>query len=218
MIPLAAANSQIAILDFMKPVLIFDLGKVLVDFDYSIAARKIAARSTHAPEDLHFFLGNSPVLIQYETGLISRADLFKSVHLATGFQGTLEEFGGYFAEIFSEIKEMIALHSELRRRGYRTYIFSNTNDLAIEHVRRDFPFFVDFDGYIFSYEVGAMKPQARIYEAMEKLCGRRGADLIYIDDRAENVAAGALRGWRTILHESPAKTRAALADFGLIVA
>ncbi len=43
-----------------SPVIIFDLGKVLVDFDYSIAAQKIAARSAKSPEDLHAFLGGSP--------------------------------------------------------------------------------------------------------------------------------------------------------------
>ena len=36
-----------------RPVIIFDLGKVLVDFDYSIAARQLAARSAKAPADLH---------------------------------------------------------------------------------------------------------------------------------------------------------------------
>jgi HAD superfamily hydrolase (TIGR01509 family) len=55
-----------------------------------------------------------------------------------------------------------------------------------------------------------MKPQPEIYDAMEKKTGKRGADLIYIDDRPENIEAGAARGWRTILHESPEKTRAAL--------
>ena len=36
---------------------------------------------------------------------------------------------------------MIELHAELQRRGHQTYIFSNTNDLAVEHIRRNFPFF-----------------------------------------------------------------------------
>jgi len=67
-----------------------------------------------------------------------------------------------------------------------------------------------------SYEVGAMKPQPEIYAAMEKLCGRSGGDLIYLDDRAENIAAGAARGWRTILHESADKTRAALVESGVL--
>lgn len=199
------------------PVFIFDLGKVLVDFDYSIAARNIAARSAKAPDDLHAFLGSSPLLVEYESGRITRRDLYEAVREAVGFLGDLGEFGGYFARIFTAMPETIALHAELKRRGFKTYIFSNTNDLAVEHVRRDFPFFAHFDGYIFSHEVGAMKPLPKIYEAMEAMCGRRGADLIYIDDRPENVAAGAARGWRAIQHESPAKTRAALAEMGILL-
>jgi len=200
----------------VKPVIVFDLGKVLVDFDYSIAADKITARCTRPPENLHSFLGTSPLLIQYECGQITRQKFFEAIRDFTGFQGTVEEFGGYFAEIFFEIPPMIALHAEVRRRGFKTYIFSNTNDLAIEHVRRDFSFFADFDGYIFSYEVGALKPDAKIYEALESMTGKRGAEILYIDDRPENIAAGAARGWRTILHETPEKTRAALENFKLL--
>jgi len=200
----------------MAPALIFDLGKVLVDFDYTIAARKIAARSTKSPKDLDAFLSSSPLLVEYESGRLTRRQFYDSICHAIGFHGDLEEFGGYFADIFAEIPGTVALHAELRRRGFPTYIFSNTNDLAIEHIRRNFPFFKDFDGYIFSYEVGGMKPQPEIYAAMETLAGRGQADLIYLDDRAENVAAGAARGWRAILHESPEKTRQALAKIGLI--
>jgi len=200
----------------MIPVIIFDLGKVLVDFDYTIAAQKIAARSAKAPADLRAFLGSSPSLIQYESGRLTRLQFFETVRAAIGFQGDLAEFGGYFADIFTAMPGTIALHAELRRRGWLTYIFSNTNDLAIEHVRRNFPFFKNFDGYIFSYEVGGLKPEPKIYEAMEALAGRRGADLIYIDDRPENIATGAARGWQAILHESPEKTRQALAACGVI--
>ena len=200
----------------MQPVFIFDLGKVLVDFDYTLAAQKIAARSRKAPLDLHGFLGSSPLLIQYESGLLTRQTFFEAVRDAIGFQGDVAEFGGYFADIFTEMPGTIALQAELRRRGFKTFIFSNTNDLAIEHVRRNFPFFKNFDGYIFSYEVGGLKPQPEIYAAMEAMTGRRGADLIYLDDRAENIAAGAARGWRAILHESPAKTRQALTAFGVL--
>ena len=54
---------------------------------------------------------------------------------------------------------------------------------------------------------------AKIYEVLEKLAERHGADILYLDDRPENVAAGAARGWRTILHESPEKSRVALEQF-----
>ena len=88
-------------------------------------------------------------------------------------------FGDFFADLFTKMTPMTDLIVDLRGRGLRTYIFSNTNDLAVEHVRRIFPFFRDFDGYIFSYEVKAMKPEAHL-EALEPMRGERGADILSI--------------------------------------
>jgi glucose-1-phosphatase len=191
-------------------VIVFDLGKVLVDFDYSIAALKVAACSDKPLGGVISLLSTSPLIVQYESGQVTRQQFYEQIRDAVGFRGTPEEFGGYFADIFAEMPAMIALHADLRRREFKTYIFSNTNDLAIEHVGRNFPFFQNFDGYIYSHEIGAMKPDAKIYEAMEKMCGRGGADIIYLDDRLENIQAGAARGWRAILHETPEKSRAAM--------
>jgi FMN phosphatase YigB (HAD superfamily) len=200
----------------MQPVLIFDLGKVLVDFDYSIAARKIAARSARPPKDLHAFLSTSPHLMDFESGRMTRRQFFEAVRDNIGFHGDLMEFGSYFADIFQEMPGTIALHAELRQRGFKTYILSNTNDLATEHITRNFPFFKNFDGYILSYEVGGLKPQPEIYVAMEKMAGRQGADLIYIDDRPENIETGLARGWRAVVHESTEKTRRALEGWGIV--
>jgi putative hydrolase of the HAD superfamily len=198
----------------VNSVVVFDLGKVLVDFDYSIAARKIAARSMKQIPDLHHFLGSSPILARFESGLLTRKQFFAEMQQITGFLDDENEFSGHFADIFLPIEPMIELHSKLRRQKIPTYILSNTNDIAIEHISRNFPFFKNFDGYIFSHEVGAMKPESKIYGALEKLSGKRGAEIIYLDDRPENIVAGEARGWKTILHETPEKSRAALNAFG----
>ena len=197
----------------MTPIVVFDLGKVLVDFDYSIAARKVAARSTQRIENLDHFLSSSPLLVQFETGLINQQQFYTEVKKQTGFTGEADEFAGYFADIFAPMDSMVELHAELRRQKIPTYIFSNTNELAIGHIRRSYPFFSQFDGYILSYEIGAMKPHAKIYESLETMSGRKGADIFYIDDRRENVEAAAARGWQIVLHETVEKTRPALEKF-----
>lgn len=202
----------------MKPpeVVVFDLGKVLVDFDYGLAARRIAQSSGLSPADVQNLLDHSPLLYRFETGLITQQEFFDEVRRATNFRGTIEEFSGFFADIFWEIPLMIETHAALRKRGTSTYIFSNTNDLAIVHIRRNFPFFANFDGYILSYEIKAMKPNPKIYEALEEMAGKRGSEILYLDDRQENVDAGAARGWQVILQESPEKSRAALKKYGLL--
>jgi HAD superfamily hydrolase (TIGR01509 family) len=200
----------------MVKAVVFDLGKVLVDFDYMIAARRLAARSRMTPERLMALLVRSPKFLEYERGRVTRRELFDEICRATGFNGSLEEFACFFSDIFAEIKPMVELHAKLRASGLATYVFSNTNDLAIEHIRRAFPFAANFDGYIFSYEHGLLKPEAGLYEVVERQSGRRAGELLYLDDRPENTEAGATRGWQVILHESPEKSRAAIRALGLL--
>lgn len=200
------------------PAIVFDLGKVLVDFDYSIAVRRIMARCTRPVEPARFFAEHLPFLQAYELGQVSTRQFIDKLSAASGFSGTPDEFGGYFADIFTPIDPMLHLHAVLRSRGFRTYIFSNTNELAVSHIRRRFPFFAGFDGYILSYEHGVMKPEAGLYRVVEGKSRRRGEEIVYIDDRPENVAAGAARGWQAVLQESPRKTRTALEKLGLLSA
>lgn len=196
--------------------IIFDLGKVLLDFDYSIAAGRIAGRCKTPLAEINRYIAQSPLLFRYETGLMTTNEFYREVCGLTGFTEDIDTFSGFFGDIFSPIEPMVQLQADLRARGYPTYIFSNTNDLAIGHIRRNFPFFANFDGYIFSYEHGSMKPDAKLYEIAEKQTGYKGADLLYLDDRTENVDAGAARGWQVILHESYEKTRAALQKMAVV--
>ena len=200
----------------MKPVIVFDLGKTLVDFDYSIAAGRIAPRCKPSADPKKFFSMHAALLTSYELGLLNTIQFFEQIKAVSGFSGTQAEFGDAFADIFAPIQPMIDLHAELRKKKLPTYIFSNTNDLAIEFIRKKFPFFNDFDGYVLSYEHGFMKPASKLYEILEQVSGSRAGEIIYIDDRPENIDAAAARGWKAILHEEPAKTREALQKFGVL--
>lgn len=195
---------------------VFDLGKVLLEFDYSRAAARLAKNSIASPAKIEALINHSPLLFRYETGLMTKQEFFNAVREGIGFRGDLKEFGRSFGDIFDPMPEMIELHAALRRKGVPTYIFSNTNELAVSHIREMYPFFGGFDGYIFSYEHGAMKPQEELYEVVERMAGRRREQIIYIDDRPENIAAGSARGWQVVLQETAAKSRAALRKAGLL--
>jgi HAD superfamily hydrolase (TIGR01509 family) len=86
----------------------------------------------------------------------------------------------------------------------------------VEHIRRAFPFFSGFDVYVLSYEHGSMKPDSPLYEVVERVTGLRGSDLLYFDDRPENVVAGHERGWRAILHHDPAESWQRVRAAGLL--
>jgi HAD superfamily hydrolase (TIGR01509 family) len=97
---------------------------------------------------------------------------------------------------------MTRLHDMLRGRGLPTFVLSNTNEIAVGHVRRNFPFFSNFTDYVFSFEQGVLKPHDRIYEIVEQRSGCRGAEILFLDDKPENAEAGAKRGWQIICHRS----------------
>lgn len=201
----------------MSPqVVVFDLGKVLLDFDYRMVARKLATTSSAPPEKIRAFIDQSTLLFRYETGLLTTREFFEAVRAEAGFTGTVEEFTNIFGDIFTPIPAMIDLQARLRERGVPTFIFSNTNELAIAHIRATYPFFHNFTDYVFSFEHGAMKPDAKLYEAVERMTGRAPTEMLYIDDRVENIAAGRQRGWHTVLHETPEATIDAVSRAGLL--
>ncbi|MDQ6631074.1 MAG: HAD family phosphatase [Verrucomicrobiota bacterium] len=196
-------------------IVVFDLGKVLVDFDYQIAIQKITARSSVNSCEVQKLIDESPLLCRYETGSITTEMFFDEAQKGSGFSGDLMEFGALFSDIFSPIEPMIEFQAALREQGISTYIFSNTNELAVKHIRERFPFFKTFSDYIFSYEHGAMKPDEKLYRVVEKISGCRGEEILYLDDRAENIEAGKKLGWQTVWHQTPAKTLRSVFESGL---
>lgn len=182
---------------------VFDLGKVLLDFDYGILARRMAGESDLPAEAILDLVNQTPLLHRYETGLLNDHEFYDAVVAATGFRGGEARFRDWFGDIFTEISPMVSLQGALVRKGVPTYVFSNTNAQAIRHVRASYAFYRHFTGEILSYEVRSMKPDTRIYEAVEALSGLSGPDLLYLDDRPENIAAGAARGWQAWIHSDP---------------
>ena len=190
-----------------KPqAVVFDLGKVLLDFDYARLARNMKQHCDISIEDLISSLNQSELLHRYETGLLTSEAFFEEVKRISSFRHDYEHFEPLFADIFTPISEMIGLQQRLQARGVPTYIFSNTNEIAVKHIRRSYTFFSTFTGHVFSYEHRSMKPNPRIYEVVEELTDRRGSELLYIDDRPENIEQGRNRGWQVILHISPQQT------------
>src|ERR1051325_11939783 len=98
--------------------IIFDLGKVLLDFDYSIAAGRIAGRCKTPLEDINRYIPPSPLLFRYETGSMTTDDFYREVCGLTGFTDDIEMFSGFFGDIFSPIEPMVRLQSDLRASGY----------------------------------------------------------------------------------------------------
>lgn len=194
---------------------VFDLGKVLLEFDFQIFAKRLAAESDLGATEIMERVVNSSVLVEYEYGRTSSERFYDQVKAISGFRGNYSSFELIFGEIFKEIPEMVGLHSRLKESGLPTFIFSNTNDIAVRIIRQQFEFFGGFSDYVLSFEHFSMKPDSELYQVVEKVTGLNGADLVFMDDKEENIHAAIQRGWKGIVHVNPGETEAALRNFGL---
>ena len=89
---------------------VFDLGKVLVDFDYGIAARKLAHSSSAPAAEIQTVIDQSPLLLRYESAEITTLQFYDEVRQRIGYRGDFETFAAAFADIFAETSEITALN------------------------------------------------------------------------------------------------------------
>jgi FMN phosphatase YigB (HAD superfamily) len=194
---------------------VFDLGNVLLDFDYAKTVQRIKDKCKMSEADLKKVFSASPLFDRFEHGHMTPEEYFAEIQRLTCYGGSFDEFAEFFGDIFTEAPAIVAWNERLRTNKVPRYVLSNTNDLSIRFIRKKFPFFNQFDGYVLSHEHRVMKPATRIYEVLEELAGLRGPDLFYIDDRAENVHAAAARGWQIVHHVNPAHTLEIARGLGL---
>ncbi|MDE7091256.1 MAG: HAD family phosphatase [Bacteroidales bacterium] len=96
--------------------------------------------------------------------------------------------------------------------GYRIFLLSNTNALHIRYVEQDFqrrfpgrkPFLQHFEKAYLSHELHLRKPQPEIYTHVLRDAGLDADGTLFVDDRAENIAAAAALGLHTYHHPANA--------------
>ena len=194
----------------------FDIGKVLLDFDYSILVQRLAPQTQWNKTELNDYLNQSPLLARYESGGLSSTEFFEQIKGETGFRGSETGFAALFEDIFTPIPEMIDIHSQIALSGIPTFTFSNTNEMAVRYISRTYDFWPKFRGHILSYEVRALKPELKIYEALEDRSGFTGREIAYLDDLVENCAAAGERGWKVCCHEEVRGSREFLRELGVL--
>ena len=113
------------------------------------------------------------------------------------------------------IEESVAILRHLRAEGVPVFALSNFGVESFAYAETHYPFLGEFDRRYISGHMRTAKPDAKIYAAVEADCGLSGAQLLFTDDREENIAAARARGWQTHLFRDPAGLAQALRDAGL---
>lgn len=197
--------------------LYFDLGKVLLDFDHSIACRQLAGILGTTPEVIEQDVFHSGQQSKYERGEITTLDLHRWLCDRFDVEAKLEDIAHAASSIFHPIEGTIEIAQRLHAAGHRLGILSNTCDCHWEYcLAKPFPFLQEvFPVHALSFRLGHMKPEPEIYRKAARLCESPPKNIFFVDDREENVEGAASAGYDALLFESPDQLRRELALRGL---
>ncbi|MGR3434055.1 MAG: HAD family hydrolase [Shimia sp.] len=201
----------------MAKAVIFDIGNVLIEwqperyYDRTIGAAR--RRAMFAAVDLHGM-----------NDRVDRGEGFREV-----IYDTAEAYPDWRAEIrawhddWIEMAQPVIPHSvrlmrALQGKGVPVFSLTNFGIQSYAFAATQYDFLNAFDRDFISGHMGVIKPDPRIYEMVEEGAGLAGTDLIFTDDRPDNVAAAAARGWKTHHFEGPEGWAARLVDEGLLSA
>ncbi len=194
---------------------IFDIGNVLIEwqperyYDATIGPERRA--DMFAKVDLH--------------AMNDRVDMghpFKET-----IYGTAEEYPEFRDEIRDwhdnwiklaqpAIPKSVEILRRLRAQGMPVFCLTNFGIESFAYAKTQYDFLGEFDQEFVSGHMAVTKPDAKIYQMVEETCGVAPENLLFTDDRQDNIDMAARRGWGTHLFTSPEGWEQSLRDHGVL--
>lgn len=176
---------------------IFDLGNVLVNYDVKKAARYFSKAGGISQYRIwaHFFL--SKFEQAYTRGEISSLEFYREACKVFKKPVPYKIFKHYWNDIFWENPGMEKLLVRIKRH-YPLYLISNTNALHFTHLKKHFKLLRHFKRKFPSHEVGARKPDPKIYRRVLKKIKLRPKETVFIDDMKSFIAGARKAGMHAL--------------------
>jgi FMN phosphatase YigB (HAD superfamily) len=173
--------------------IVFDLGKVLVNFDFKRGYRGLEGLCPYSASEIPRRLSTCDLVERFETGLIEPADFVarfsELLELDIGYDRFCQIWSCIFTESLVPESMLVGLAAR-----YRLVMLSNTNALHFAMLRARYPQLRHFHELVLSYEVKAMKPRPEIFQAAIARAGCRPEECFYTDDIAAFVVAARAQG------------------------
>lgn len=195
----------------MIKTVIFDLGKVLIPFDFSRGYHGMEKHCGYPAAEIRQRIGATDLVNRFETGLMEPRDFVGELTRMLDLRLDYQQFCQVWSSIF--LPETLVPDSLVAALGerYRLLVLSNTNAIHIDMVRACYPILRHFDHLVLSHEVKAMKPSPVIYQEAIARAQCRPEECFYTDDILAYVEAARLQGIDAVQFESCAQLEKDLA-------
>lgn len=177
-----------------KPVIVLDVGKVLVDIDPTVVLDEVSTRYGREI-DPHLLPDLDKLFFPLYVGLCSWEDILKDLNSALDLSLELAEWRDLWCRVLKgEVLGMREVLAELKD-GFRLVALSNTDEVHWDYALRNYQIFELLDGWVVSYREGVTKPDPVIYEAViDRYCDGE-LPFFYTDDIPGYVEAARQLGW-----------------------
>ena len=183
--------------------LIFDLGGVIVDLDLAKCIQNFKDLGLENIEQYLSNFGQKDFFMQFEKGQIGIPAFRNEIRKLAGIELTDAQIDEAWSSFLTQIPvEKLHLLSELKKK-YRLLMLSNTNPLHIQtavaaefsktgKTMQDF-----FDKCYLSYEMGMVKPDVEIFEALLADAQVKAEECLFLDDGKKNIDTATALGIQT---------------------
>ena len=197
-------------------VLLFDLGRVVLDVDFAHVMKVWASHAGCEPADLAARFTPNDSYKHHEIGMIDDAAFFESLRQSLGIAISDAQFLEGWNAIF--VGEMPGIAPLLARAAARVplYAFSNTNPPHVAHFTENYADVLGHFREIFlSSSIGLRKPELEAYHHVVSAIGVPASRIVFFDDSADNIAGARAYGLTAVHVKSSEDVAGALAALGI---
>ncbi len=196
----------------MTKNLVYDFGKVLVDYDYFVVLDELFASHEQAKDFYRHLMDDG-----WNERLDREERTFEQIirdmqHAMPQYEKEIQGFGDRYTEfVLGEMEGMRSLLTRLKEQGYKLY--GLTNWCSKVHITMtQYPIFQLLDGRLISSEEHLVKPEQAIYERICSKFNLKAEECVFADDKIENVEAAKAYGMQGIWFKEAKQYEAELKD------
>ena len=194
---------------------VFDVGKVLVDFDWQGLFRELGfsqeAYDKVAEATVHSVLWN-----EFDRGKMADEEILKGfLGQAPGCEDEVMRFWDNLGSSIKCYDYTLPWIRGLRANGFSVYLLSNFPRRLYFQSIEELAFVEEADGAVFSYEARLTKPEPEIYEALLKKYKLDPTECVFLDDTRDNIVAANKLGMATILFRTKSQAEEELRNLGI---
>jgi putative hydrolase of the HAD superfamily len=171
----------------MIRALIFDLGNVIVPFDFNNAYSRLEPLCGFGREEIRFRISSRDLARRLESGRIAPDDFVAEMNDLLGTRLSFDEFREIWVSIFFQRTLIPDSFFAAARRRFPLVLLSNTNAIHFDWIAERFPILGHFHGLTLSHEVGVQKPDPKIYADAVVRTGCKPQECFFTDDIPDYV-------------------------------